>query len=146
MAAMGDAIQAVEFDLVGPPVKPVAAAAPLYRLRVEHRLREANAAVFIAEQAGAPIGYVLGRIEEEGDPFVDEDFSRHALIEDLYVAAAFRGRGVGRALIDAFASAMSAKGATWLRIVSKSKNRTAIDTYLACGFEAYETSFARRLR
>lgn len=145
MGAFASEIQQVEFDLVGAPVLPATQVSAVIRGVIERALTQPDAAAFVAESGGSLAGYALGFLAGEDDPLIEASFRRYGQLVDLYVAPAMRGRGVARALIDAFAAVMRDKGAAWMRVNAKAANRGAIDTYLACGFSPYETVFAKKI-
>ena len=68
-------------------------------------------------------GYVLDRI----------DGRRGAFLYDLEVAAEQRGRGLGRALVDAFVAGAAAAGAFKAWVQTDADNGAARRTYAAAG-------------
>jgi len=84
--------------------------------------------VLIAECAGRAEGYALFY------PGYDvESASSGAHLVDLYVETAFRGQGVGRALIEAVARASKQRGASWVAWHVMEKNAPGIAFYEAVG-------------
>ncbi len=83
------------------------------------------AAVFVAERDGEVIGY--GALQRE-------DWNRRANVTAFYVDRASRGAGVGRALLEALATAAREAGMNRLWIETQDVNLPAFRFYLACGF------------
>lgn len=90
----------------------------------------ARATAFVAEDAGAIIGYA-GLCDRsplhEAAPRFD--------IHHLYVVEHYRGRGVGRALIKAATSHANTRGASRLTIGTDPTNHSAQAAYRAMGLE-----------
>lgn len=57
-------------------------------------------------------------------------------LEDLYVSEAGRGRGVGRALVEAAAERASARGCKRIELDVNEQNEAALALYLSAGFTA----------
>jgi GNAT superfamily N-acetyltransferase len=64
--------------------------------------------------------------------------SLDAYLEELYVAPDRRGRGLGRALVEAAIQAAREAGATWLGLETSEADTTAIALYESCGFSNRE--------
>jgi len=95
-------------------------------------LRDASAGrVLIAREAGAPIGYAAlcygYSIEFRG---------RDAFVDELYVAPAQRGRGLGRALLRALEAEARASGVRKLHLEVEQQNAGARRLYVAESFRA----------
>lgn len=69
---------------------------------------------------------------------------REIKIEDLVVAAAYRRRGVARALVDAVAAFGRSRGVRRLVVSALAPNAAARATYRALGFHDALVSFERR--
>ncbi len=95
--------------------------------------------VFVAEQAGAVVGMVTAQLvvsTAEGAP--------SALVEDMVVAEAARGRGVGRRLIQALEAWARARGATRLQLLADRDNLGALRFYERMGWRATQLVCWRR--
>ncbi len=104
---------------------------------LDHLLKacgEQDGTLFVAEEGGRVIGFaaVQSRVPNEDHDECDYDF---ALISDLGVDPAHRGKGVGRALIAACEAFARERGARWLRIAVLGRNEIARGLYERCGFE-----------
>ena len=87
----------------------------------------ANAAgIFVAEEAGAVIGYVTTRIDQA---------SKIGSIPNLGVLPAHRGAGIGRQLIETATAYAKAEGMAYLRIETLDQNPIGQYLYPSCGFE-----------
>lgn len=89
--------------------------------------------VLVAEQAGKPVGYVL-----LGFGFSLEFHGRDAFVDELYVADAARGQGLGTLLLDAAEMACRARGIKALHLESGHGNPRATGLYERRGFKAHE--------
>ena len=81
--------------------------------------------VFVAESDGHVVGYIVLRCER---------WNRRGVITDLYVDRAYRGRGIGRALIDVIDSAARGAGMNRMWVETQDVNAPALRFYLAAGF------------
>lgn len=68
----------------------------------------------------------------------------YCYLEDLYVAPAARGQGVGRSLIEAVYAAADARGATRTYWVTEEENATARRLYDAMAMRAPYVQYRRR--
>jgi ribosomal protein S18 acetylase RimI-like enzyme len=99
---------------------------------------EANpAGVFVAD-VGQIVGYVTTRIDHE---------ARKGRIPNLAVAADWRGRGLGRELIERALDYFRENGLEYTVIETMTQNAVGDHLYQACGFVevARQIHFARRL-
>ncbi len=133
-----DLIQALnihENTLTGDRIESRAAAEASY-----HRLLERVAArqgrVVLAEVEGRIVG-MLGFVVEEDEPFVVEERRRYGLVTDLVVDEAWRGRGIGRRLLDEAERLARAAGLRRLAIGVLDANGPATRAYRAFGFGDY---------
>jgi ribosomal protein S18 acetylase RimI-like enzyme len=95
--------------------------------------------VLVAERDGAVIGMVTAQLiisTAEGAP--------SALLEDLVVDAADRGRGVGRELVAAIEGWARARGATRLQLLADRDNSAALRFYERLGWRATQLVCLRR--
>ena len=83
-------------------------------------------ATFIAERDGRWIGLATGVADDPDGP--------GSILVGMFVDAAERGRGVGRALVEAVTAWARAREAGCLALWVGSANNPAIALYAACGF------------
>ncbi len=86
-----------ENDLVGDR-NTTAAGATAAMDRLHQRATDSGGVILVAERDGAVIAHLVLAFERFG-PYVREELRDYALVADLFVRAAHRGRGIGRALI-----------------------------------------------
>jgi len=90
---------------------------------VEKLLRE-GVAFFVARVDGNPAG--CGGVQIFG--------TEYAELKRMYVRPAFRGRGIGRLMLDRLAARAIEGGVTLLRLETGIQQTAAIRLYQACGF------------
>lgn len=95
------------------------------------RLGEPDGVVLVAEEGGAVVGYAYGALE---GPDWMELRGPAGVIYDLAVNSGSRGRGVGRALLEAAADRLLALGAPQLVLAAASANHAAQRLFAAAGF------------
>ncbi len=73
--------------------------ASLYARSLRDRLDDSHTRVFVAEEGGKVVGYVLGVVVD----LLPEMFQQESggFLADIYVEEAYRGRGIGRGLVEA---------------------------------------------
>jgi ribosomal protein S18 acetylase RimI-like enzyme len=98
------------------------------------RCAETAGAVFVAEADGRAVGFVSvwARVKAE---MIEEKEYEYAYVSDLVVLPAYRGRGLGRALLDRAEEHARAAGAKILRIGVLARNAPARGLYYSFGFE-----------
>ena len=96
------------------------------------------AGIFVAESQGRMVGYITTRVDREAGK---------GRIPNLAVAEDFRGRGLGRQLIERALEYFRAEGLAYAVIETMAQNPIGQHLYPACGFVeiARQVHFARRL-
>jgi len=119
-------------------------AADLAQTRAEfaEALTEADALLLVAELDGQLAGYALAVVETAGDDLLDSPFGT---LQYLVVKEAFRGRGIGKALIERACDAMRDRGITVMDLLVWEFNEEARRLYERCGFSTLERRLVRRL-
>lgn len=79
--------------------KATAQGASLYARSLSDRLNDTHTRVYVAEEDGRIVGYVLGVVVD----LMPEMFEQEAggFLADIFVEDAYRGRGIGTALVNA---------------------------------------------
>jgi GNAT superfamily N-acetyltransferase len=124
-------------------LRPGEEMADRYCERIHHRCLEAEGRVFVAEAEGGVVGFVAVLARE---PFteLDEPPGHHALISDLVVLHPYRGRGIGRQLLQRAEAFALGTGASELRIGVLAQNDAARRLYLDTAFVPYLEIFVKR--
>jgi len=94
-------------------------------------LKHGRARVFLAYEGNEPVGLALcfvGFSSFRARPLVN--------VHDLAVAPKFRGRGIGKALLDAVAADARALGCCKVTLEVRADNAKAIELYRRAGFES----------
>ena len=97
----------------------------------EAMLADEDAALFVAEEDGAPIGYAVCLAEAEA---IEYDPSQ-VYVQDIIVTETARGRGAGRALMNAVRAFADERGIGRLDLQVLVGNEAARGFYEALGFE-----------
>jgi ribosomal protein S18 acetylase RimI-like enzyme len=106
-----------------------------FRAGFARLLAEDAAQFFLAVSgAGSPLGYVQCRMR-----FSAWSGGTDVELEDVFVAAAARGRGVGRTLVEAVLSHASAAGCRVAGLTTNERNAAALALYRRLGFGAERT-------
>jgi len=96
------------------------------------RCAEWDGAVMVAEEEGAVVGFICVWARVPPDDPSEVRFSAH--VSDLVVLPAWRGRGIGRALLGRGEAYARSHGAERLRIGVMAKNEGARRLYAVSGF------------
>ncbi|MBN3037270.1 MAG: GNAT family N-acetyltransferase [Candidatus Diapherotrites archaeon] len=102
---------------------------PKYFLR---KLRNEKVTIFVAEENNELIGFVMGEDERLRDPFKEKKIG---YLADLFVAEEHRGKGIGKALLDAMTDWFASRGLRIMSLTAYTQNKEAEEFYLANGFE-----------
>lgn len=98
-----------------------------FRAGIESLLRDSSAEFLIVDNGGyAQCRYRLSAWHEGVE----------AELEDLFVSAAARGRGVGRKLVELAIARAAARGCHSIGVQTNERNRAAVALYRRLGFEA----------
>jgi ribosomal protein S18 acetylase RimI-like enzyme len=89
--------------------------------------------LLVAEEQGQIIGFVYATIEQDLPIYLHEEF---AVIREWWVEAAFRRRGVGKALIDLAIKELAEVGVCQLRVRTAAGNADARALLEHSGFRA----------
>ncbi|HEV3105417.1 MAG TPA: GNAT family N-acetyltransferase [Trinickia sp.] len=96
-------------------------------------LEAENQATFLAEQGGVAVGFISAHVMQPTSPvFQPTTFCR---IGTVGVAEAYRGQGIGRALMRLAETWAAEHGAADLRLAVWTFNESAIALYQELGFE-----------
>ncbi len=96
-------------------------------------------AVLVAERDGAVVGMVTGQLVVS-----TAEGGLSALVEDMVVDEVERGRGAGRALLDAIERWSRERGATRLQLLADWENAPALGFYERMGWRATQLVCLRR--
>lgn len=90
-------------------------------------------AIWVADPGDGPVGYVALTLG-----FSLEFMGRDGFVDDLYLSPAWRGRGLGRALLDRLVSEAGARGVRALHLEVGREKREARALYRRVGFEDHD--------
>ena len=101
--------------------------------------------VFVLEDDERVVGFVSVWARLKVNGLINEE-AEVAYVSDLFVSAAYRGRGLGRALLERAEEYASAKGATTLNIGVLADNTAARKLYNDFGFRENKVELTKPLR
>ena len=99
----------------------------------------------IAEADGAAIGFLIAFVEQDDGHYLTADYAAPAHVSDLYVADAWRGKGVVDALMEAAETHFRALGTRQMTLSYLAGNIAAERAYAKRGFAPYATVMVKRL-
>jgi ribosomal protein S18 acetylase RimI-like enzyme len=102
-----------------------------------------DGAIFVAAQGEALAGFICIVSDKRGGP---DNPDRHAFVHDVFVAAAWRRRGIARRLMDAAESFVAARGVREIRLGVLERNVDARRLYDALDFRGYARVLTKRIR
>jgi ribosomal protein S18 acetylase RimI-like enzyme len=94
-------------------------------------LEREQARVLVAADGPRVVGYSYGALEERDWNLL---LDAHGAIHDLYVSEEWRGRGIGRRLLDAMLGELDGLGAERVVLSTMVGNATAQDLFRLAGF------------
>jgi GNAT superfamily N-acetyltransferase len=118
-------------------------AADRYLAEVFRNCAESSGRIFLAESDGASAGFVC--VIAKAIPSADDGIEPYAYISDLIVRAAYRGRGVGRALMLKAESYAREFGIGQIKVGVLVRNESAHAFYRAGGFRDYTVQLVKPL-
>jgi GNAT superfamily N-acetyltransferase len=110
----------------------------------QHRVAERHGIMLIAEQDGKPVGWAMA-YDARSELFVVESERHHGYLAELFVVPEARGKGHGRALMEACAAWGRERGHKVLMVGVQSPNALAIRSYEGAGFAPYALTMRRYL-
>jgi GNAT superfamily N-acetyltransferase len=114
-----------------------------YALSLLKSVAEKNGAIFMARSSDDIVGFVCSWVDQDEDPLLQDNMRNHAYVSDIFVTSEHRGKGVGRALLDAIEITMRDKGCQRIRVCAKASNREAVGFYDSNGYSRYEIVFSK---
>ncbi len=114
---------------------------PRYQSAFAQIASDPQAVLLVVEMDGAVVGCLqmnmLAGLSYQG--------ITRALIEDVRIATAYRGRGQGRQLMDAATALATARGCGLVELFVHNERADAHAFYEACGFEEQHRGYRRQL-
>ena len=108
------------------------------------RCAETSGKVFVAEADGAVAGFVSVWAKVKSTAVEEKDYE-YAYISDLVVLARYRGRGLGRALLQKAEDYAKLQGASLLKIGVLARNEVVRNLYIDHGFEEFVVALIKKL-
>ena len=128
-----------------PSRRPASEIAEAYLARLLQRVAERSGAIFVAESAGAAIGFIACYVKDGPSLIETAEFSRYGYVSDLDVAAGWRGQGLAQRLLAAAERHLAQCGVARLRIGVLAANAAAQRAYARYGFVPYESELEKRI-
>lgn len=95
-----------------------------------------GAVALVAETSGTVVGLLVW-IARTDDAYMAEDSRRHGSVQDIVIAEAHRGKGIGQALLAEAERLTRDAGMTRLKLTVLSSNDVAVNAYGRFGFRDY---------
>ena len=111
---------------------------------LQHRCAERHGIMLIAEEDAKPVGWAFAH-DEKAEVFVVEPERTHGYLTELFLLPQARGKGLGRALIEACEAWARERGHKLLTVGVLSQNRSAVRAYECTGYAPYVTVMRRYL-
>lgn len=105
-----------------------------YIAEMLNRCRSCEGSVLVADDDGDIAGYVTVLNRVQSDDLDDGDIE-FGLVSDLLVRDAYRGRGLGRDLVQAAEAFAISNDVQWLRISVMAGNHGARELYSSMGYD-----------
>ncbi len=132
-----------EADLVGDRRRDYGAAQAYYD-ELQQRLSRRQGRIVLAEEGGVVVAAMGFSIDEDA-AYVTDDVRRHGTVTDLIVHEDWRGRGVGRLLLQEAERLTREAGLTRLFIGALVANEPACRIYENFGFQPYVSLLVKDL-
>jgi ribosomal protein S18 acetylase RimI-like enzyme len=100
--------------------------------------------VFVAEEAGVPIGWAVCYVNQH-DTFVRVEERPYGYVSELFVEEAARGRHVGRKLLNACEDYFRSLKVASVLIGALTANTRAVKAYKAAGYADYDVNLRKVL-
>jgi ribosomal protein S18 acetylase RimI-like enzyme len=97
---------------------------------------EQGAVALVAEMAGSVVGLLVWAAHTN-EAYMTEAAARHGSVQDIVIAEAHRGKGIGQALLAEAERLTREAGMTRLKLTVLSGNDVAVDAYGRFGFRDY---------
>jgi ribosomal protein S18 acetylase RimI-like enzyme len=114
----------------------------IFREYMAEALADEKRVLIVAEVAGVVGGFVHGNLTGSPGPLAEKVGS---YISDVSVGFEFRGKGIGRKLMDAAMATLAKLGAEDVTLLAAVKNECAVGFYEALGFERHNISMWKSL-
>jgi ribosomal protein S18 acetylase RimI-like enzyme len=108
------------------------------------RAQSKQGRVFVAEEAGVPIGWAVCYVNQH-DTFVRVEERPYGYVSELFVEEAARGLHVGRKLLNACEDHFRALKVATVLIGALSANTRAMNAYKAAGYADYDVNLRKVL-
>jgi GNAT superfamily N-acetyltransferase len=104
-----------------------------FRRWIGEMAEDPRSLLLIAEEEGRTIGFLYALLEKDPPIYLNDEY---AIVREWWVEAAFRGRGVGKALVERAATELAAAGVPQLRVRIAATDQPLQATLARCGFRA----------
>jgi len=139
-----DQLNKHEFEISGDR-KTDRAAAELGAAEMTEALASSDGTVALVAEMDGKVAVIMVWGIHEDYSYVVEDLRRHGRVEDIVVAAGFRGHGIGQALLGEAERLSREAGLKRLRLTMLAGNEIALTAYRRAGFRDYSTTLIKDL-
>lgn len=117
-------------------------AMPLFAKCVRICIKSPNSAVFVAEDRGKVVGYILGKISKRPPTLKIEKVGH---LDDAFVLGEYRRKGVGSDLAYELFKWFKSKGLNYTELEVAVKNKAGLKAWRKLDFKDYEIKMKRKL-
>lgn len=110
---------------------------------LKKQIRRRNAAVFVAEVDGKIVGHVMVETQNKPPIYVND---KQAYVCEIVVDKRYRGRGIGKALMEKAEWWAKKKGMYSIGLVVHVKNKAAYSVYTKSGFREHHLKMAKKIK
>lgn len=143
-----DALKVLSFDFLSSEAKKEPSYEPEYALTESSanyllkRVNSENSLFLVVEEESNLVGFLIGYIGKIPDA---RKSMKPAVLDEIYVADKFRGKGVGKKLLQKFQDWAKSHGANKLRVGTHFRNDGAIKFYKDAGFEDFYVKLEKKI-
>ena len=114
----------------------------IWKRFINKNIPDKSSQIWIAHDNGKPVAYAIGLIKENIPVY---SIKRYGFISDLYVDQKYRGKGVGKKLIDRLREFFRKEEIKFISLEVNHNNYDSIRFYEKCGFKEYHKTMRMRI-
>lgn len=114
----------------------------------QNNIKNNNGAIYIAEHVGKPVGFIAGFVadKQSEENLLEVIPSQLGIISDLYLASDYRGKGIGKKLMQSIETYLTEKKCDAIWIDTNGFNTHALHLYKTVGFSEREVGLMKKIK